>query len=166
MRLLASPGNGVAMVKLKNECGKPRPLLWSPRPEPVWANLTVFLLTKEAFSFVRPRRIRPQHPLGESNGWRDGCGKRISFAPPFYTKNDQFTKTGSGRTRGNTQKRDAFLAGNGISAGRYGTAPDITSCNDTGTIRFSNLTARNIDVGDAVFSAYNVVGCEFVPSLS
>ena len=98
-------------------------------------------------------------------GGEMGAENAYLFAP-FYTKNDQFTKTGSGRTRGNTQKRDAFLAGNGISAGRYGTAPDITSCNDTGTILFSNLTARNIDVGDAVFSAYNVVGCEFVPSLS
>ena len=54
------------------------------------------------------------------------------------------------------------VMGNGISAGRYGTAPNVNSCNNPratrATIRFSNLTAKNIYVEDAVFSAFNVVG--------
>ena len=80
-------GNGVAMVKLKNECGRG--------------------------SFVR------------NVHWENLTGGEM---------------------------------GNGISAGRYGTAPSVNSCNNTGTIRFSNLTAKNIHVEDAVFSAFNVVG--------
>lgn len=48
--------------------------------------------------------------------------------------------------------------GNGIPAGCYGTTPNVNSCNNTGMIRFSNLTAKNIYVGDAVFSAFDIVG--------
>ena len=39
------------------------------------------------------------------------CGKRISFAMPFCTKNSHFTKTGSGQTYGKHSKRDAFFVG-------------------------------------------------------
>ena len=41
-----------------------------------------------------------------------GAGKTASFAP-FYTYLDQFTKTGSGQTRGNSSKKRyyAFIAG-------------------------------------------------------
>ena len=39
-----------------------------------------------------------------------------------------------------------------------GTPQNVNTCNNTGTIRFSNLTAKNIYVGDAVFSAFNIVG--------
>jgi len=35
------------------------------------------------------------------------CGNRISFAMPFCTKNDHFTKTGSGQTYRKHSKRDA-----------------------------------------------------------
>ena len=51
------------------------------------------------------------------------------------------------------------VMGNGISAGRYGTPSNVNSCNDTGTIRFSNLTARNIFVGDAAFSVSGFQSC-------
>ena len=87
MRLLASPGNGVAMVKLKNECG------------------------------------------------RGGFVRGIHW-----------------------ENLTAGSVGNGIYASRYGTAPTVHSCNASGTIRFSNLTARNIFVEDAVYSAYAVGG--------
>jgi polygalacturonase len=87
MRLFASTGNGVAMVKLKNACGRG--------------------------AFVR------------NIHWENLTGGDM---------------------------------GDGISAGRYGTPETVNSCNDTGTIRFSNMTAKNIFVESAVFSAFNVVG--------
>jgi len=34
----------------------------------------------------------------------------------------------------------------------------VDTCNDTGTIRFSNLTAKNIYVESAVYSAFEVGG--------
>ena len=48
--------------------------------------------------------------------------------------------------------------GQGVYAARYGTPPSVSSCNDTGTIRITNITAKNIYVGDAVYSAFEVGG--------
>jgi polygalacturonase len=87
MQLLNSPGNGVAMVKLKNECGRG--------------------------GFVRNIR------------W---------------------------------ENMTAGTVGNGISAGRYGTPATVNSCNSTGTIHFSNLTAKNIFVESAVDGAFEIAG--------
>lgn len=50
------------------------------------------------------------------------------------------------------------VVGQGIYASRYGTPANVNSCNDSGTIRFSNLTAKNIFVENAVFAAFEVGG--------
>ena len=87
MRLLNSPGNGVAMVKLKNECG------------------------------------------------RGGFVRNIHW-----------------------ENLTAGVVGNGIYASRYGTKPGVNDCNETGTILFSNLSAVNIHVEQAVDSAFEIGG--------
>ena len=51
-----------------------------------------------------------------------------------------------------------WSSGNGVSAGRYGTAGSVNSCNATGTIQFSNLTAKNVYVASAVDGAYLIAG--------
>lgn len=87
MVLLDSPGGGVAMVKLKNACG------------------------------------------------RGGFVRNVHW-----------------------ENMTAGTVGNGISAGRYGTPASVNNCNATGTIQFSNLTAKNVFVASAVDGAYNIAG--------
>jgi hypothetical protein len=41
-----------------------------------------------------------------------------AFVAPFYTKNDHFTKTGSGQTQGNLKKEYRFLGAGGLASRR------------------------------------------------
>ena len=48
--------------------------------------------------------------MKRASRWEKRPGKKTRlFALPFHTKNDHFTKTGSGQTQGNSQKSTVFL---------------------------------------------------------
>ena len=163
MVLLNSPGGGVAMVKLKNECGRGgfvRNVHWHVNV----CNLRRNTLPTE----------NSLEGTGESTG---GVLRRGSLLLLLLSLARMHTRAHTHTTfsrlcslltcapllmaachRIQRENMTAGTVGNGVSAGRYGTPASVSSCNDTGTIKFSNLTAKNIYVASAVDGAYEIAG--------